>query len=924
MPNNIAYHEAGYAQGQERPAYYGRPFLSKFQDVNVRRSPMLKGKRRLPSQLQDWQYDDFETEIKPQNIQPQVPEEMTVPEPDAIFQQELDLTPTQGQSYPISPVSNAPLAKKDRALNFSDPHQAVVWEVVAQLKDTVNRVDLSRGINPEYLNMLGKFAEKGMQNIESYLQSHQSKDSEGALQEASMYWTYYQQIRDTSKMLQWNCGQLNQILSSITPSGVFNNNRSNAGALIAAILRNLGCTTFAGKSFSVDQVRKAVLCAVLTPYTQVNNDGTAAIAHNLRRNNPIQILEWIAQLVQNGYMEAPERRTRIPLISEFFKRSVLEHLTGKKVSTRSTGTIEIFDVVSAFENAGPDQTCNALALAFETVLESLCWGGSEQSDFNKIFSNLGYTADTKHIPLSKICAYVKQMSGTQSLDYGALPVVLVSYLIIGLNQYLQNIRQLQATDPQWGSCDLDRVIAFWYPNDSEQPVLLNLNVPQYLQEELRNKIANPGAPLFTSRDVEKVFEHLDQQSAPIIIGELGPSIGGGNIVFHPNNQTKANPLDYAEVDDEILARIFGSPETWEHAVMSAVITTPGAMYQLGFSKRQAFSGVMNGSNVSGSYAIVPNFSGRQSGHLVPSDANNGGMLQKVRNGVAKTREGIKTARKKLKETVTMANKAWRGAQWAYNKAKSLGAIWKDPDMGIPEKLGKMALVLREQPNEDTNVQQNVDDGSFFSRAGGYLQRLQNFADGTVPNEGGDGTVVQEGNPWDWADNILGGVQAACDNFVGQRPSVSNTTPGYAFNPYSAPFHGNKPQQMLTWEGMKATGPTVEEIDNDIDSAQGMPHSIVQPIVEEPDDESVSTPGGSRNLVSYDYYNPNYIFPRTLGYAKDDTNTARDAKDAGIPDQDVNSEVISGRGSANKVWNAAKDKAQAFSKWWRGSSASVAE
>ncbi len=877
MPNNIAYHEAGYAQGQERPAYYGRPFLSKFQDVNVRRSPISKG-----IQQQDWQFDDFEAEIKPQGIQSQAPEEMTVPEPDDIFQQELDLTPTQGQSYPISPISNALLAKKDRTLNFSDQRQAVVWEVVAQLKDTVSRMDLSRGIYPEHLNVLGKFAEKGMQNIESYLQSHQSKDSEEALQEASMYWTYYQQIRDTSKILQWNCGQLNQILSNITPSGVFNNDRSNAGALVAAVLRHWGCTTFSGRSFSVDQVRKAILCAVLTPYAQVNNDGTAAIVHNLRRNNPIQMLEWIAQLVQNGYMEAPERRTRIPLISEFFKRSILEHLTGKKVSTRSTGTIEISDLVSAFENAGPDRTCNALALAFEAVLESQCWGGSEQSDFNKIFSNLGHTAETKHIPLAKICTYVKQMSGAQSLDYGALPVVLGSYLIIGLNQYLQNIRQLQATDPQWGSCDLDRVIAFWYSNDSERPVLLNLNIPQYLQEELRNKITNPGAPLFTSRDVEKVFEHLDQQSAPIVIGELGTSVGGGNIVFHPNNQTKANPLDYAEVDDETLARIFGSPETWEHAVMGSAITTPGAMHQLGFSKRQASSGAMNGSNAAGGYAVFPNFDGRQAGHLVPSDANNGGMLQKVRNGVAKTREGIVEARKKLKEAVKIANGALKGAKWAYKKAAKLRKVWDDSNLNVPEKLVGAAFILMEQEKSDETKEKGQKKGQkkdCFAKAEACLKVLECMADGTALNG-----KEQQDNPLDVTDSTLGNVQAICDGLHGKETLMQN-----GVHPQAIPFYGKAPQQALVWDGMSVPKAIIEEINDDDDD--GAHNVSAQPIVED----------------------------------LDDGNTSIDTENGEIPTQDAELAAASDGGNvANRAWNAAKGAAQAFSKWWHGSNASAAE
>ncbi|KAK8850077.1 hypothetical protein M9Y10_018188 [Tritrichomonas musculus] len=298
---------------QKRPAFYGSPLFSKFGNVMAKIPTTPAPDWRTLKKKQQQSQQEEETLIDPkQHLGLAVQDDAqtdVVPMPSA--DQEHIKAPTPGNW--IMPVSQG----HSSALVAQQNRNRDITQTIAQQLDAVlASVNLRRGVNIKFLKQLDQLLQRRASEIEEKFQSQWSSytpwDSGGELaeiREAARYWSHYQQMRITLQGLQTNHEQLNAMLSAITADGVFNHPGHASEAMIAYILQQLGCTASDDGTFDVAQVRRAILRSVLAPMVFHRNSYVACFVNSVCDNNPIQIVDWLVQLVQHGYIAVGDQRS---------------------------------------------------------------------------------------------------------------------------------------------------------------------------------------------------------------------------------------------------------------------------------------------------------------------------------------------------------------------------------------------------------------------------------------------------------------------------------------------------------------------------------------------------------------------------------------------------------------------------------------
>ncbi|KAK8850076.1 hypothetical protein M9Y10_018187 [Tritrichomonas musculus] len=227
----------------------------------------------------------------------------------------------------------------------------------------------------------------------------------------------------------------------------------------------------------------AVLMALLLPSSQsYPNDYAALLIQNLLHNNPVQMVSWIAQLIQYG-------------------------------SVRVHGNFGF-------------PLCNNVAIErLDNVLVDLCglslsaYLGYETETFSlnptQAFSKLGYTVACRQIPFAE---YLQQ---DKCVNASTIDRALTFCVIQGLNHYLKALRELndsqKASLLQKYSPD---AFLMCFAIGRGQARVFNVKVHPYLQELFREKIQNHD---FSNFFPSEVLSSLQARNMPEnLCGECGP------------------------------------------------------------------------------------------------------------------------------------------------------------------------------------------------------------------------------------------------------------------------------------------------------------------------------------------------------------------------------------------------------------------
>lgn len=362
----------------------------------------------------------------------------------------------------LPPALHLPFPQSDGRLLATDelgfeinqrPHQIMPIKmrsnsVYTQLKEAMEKINIRFGIQPGDLKLLNQFSSQGARILDPKL-----------------------------------CDQLTQSLSIITPDGIFNNRKTAQGAKIAYILRSLGCTLLDNGGFDIESIKKAVLMALLLPSSQsYPNDYAALLIQNLLRNNPVQMVSWIAQLIQFG-------------------------------SVRVHGNLGF-------------PLCNNVAIErLDNVLVDLCglslsaYLGYETEAFSlnptQAFSKLGYAVACRQIPFAE---YLQQDKGVNA---STIDRALAFCVIQGLNHYLKALRELndsqKASLLQKYSPD---AFLMCFAIGRGRGHVLNVKVHPYLQELFREKIQNHDFSNFLPSEVLSSLQA--RNTSENLCGECGP------------------------------------------------------------------------------------------------------------------------------------------------------------------------------------------------------------------------------------------------------------------------------------------------------------------------------------------------------------------------------------------------------------------
>lgn len=355
-----------------------------------------------------------------------------VPMPSA--DQEHIKAPTPGNW--IMPVSQG----HSSALVTQQNRNRDITHVIAQQLDAVlASVNLRRGISVKFLKQLDQLLQRRASEIGVKFQNQwsgytpwDSGEELMAIREAAKYWSYYQQMRITLQGLQTNHKQLNEMLNAITADGVFNHPGHASEAMIAYILQQLGCTAADNGTFDVAQVKRAILRSVLAPMMFHRNSYVACFVNSVCGNNPMQIVDWLVQLVQHGFIAIGDQRST---------------WNGDEIS-------RLFQVF----NQQP--VSNPFILVLEFALNSM--NPSDAQYPFQFLSALG-PVTFQEVPFSTIFSSQGTLSNMQLPDpYAMLRFSLVACLTEVLNHYLYTSRALQdanaSANPHLGMThSLDRV-----------------------------------------------------------------------------------------------------------------------------------------------------------------------------------------------------------------------------------------------------------------------------------------------------------------------------------------------------------------------------------------------------------------------------------------------------------------------------------
>lgn len=473
-----------------------------------------------------------------------------VPMPSA--DQEHINAPTPGNW--IMPVSQG----HSSALVAQQNRNRDITQTIAQQLDAVlASVNLRRGVNIKFLKQLDQLLQRRASEIEAKFQNQWSSytpwDSGGELaeiREAARYWSYYQQMRITLQGLQTNHEQLNAMLSAITADGVFNHPGHASEAMIAYTLQQLGCTASDDGTFDVAQVRRAILRSVLAPMVFHRNSYVACFVNSVCGNNPIQIVDWLVQLVQHGYIAVGDQRST---------------WNGDEIS-------RLFQVLNQ------QQVSNPLILVLEFAFSSM-----NPSDAQYPFQFLSALGPVRfqEIPFATIFSSQGTLNGVQLPDpYAMLRFSLVACLTEVLNNYLYTSRALQDANasaiPHIGTThSLDRVfVATTGIRNGGRGWILS--IPQSLQTAFQQKLTDSS-----NFAMEEVWSILNQQPEISVIGNLSGVIGNEDILFIPDNKTSFGPADYGAASAQSLLSTFGEADEWEHLKFVIALPEPYVMWPAG-------------------------------------------------------------------------------------------------------------------------------------------------------------------------------------------------------------------------------------------------------------------------------------------------------------------------------------------------------
>lgn len=320
--------------------------------------------------------------------------------------------------------------------------------VYAQLKEAMEKINIRFGIQPEDLKSLNQFSGQGVRTLDPKL-----------------------------------CDQLNQSLDIMTSEGIFNNRKTAQGAKMARILQALGCTLLDNGEFDIESIKKAVLMALLLPSSQrYPNDYAACLMQNLLHNNPVQIADWLVQLIQYGSVRV-HGNFGFPLGDDMaFERldNVLVDLCGLSLSVYLGNKTEAFSL-------NPTQ----------------------------IFSKLGYTVICRQVP------FVEYLQQDKGVNPSTIDKALAFCVIQGLNHYLKVLRErndaqkvslLQQYSPD--------AFLMCFAIGRGQAHVFNVKVHPYLQELFREKIKNHDFSNFFPSEVLSLLQ--TRNSSENLCGTCGP------------------------------------------------------------------------------------------------------------------------------------------------------------------------------------------------------------------------------------------------------------------------------------------------------------------------------------------------------------------------------------------------------------------
>lgn len=771
-----------------------------------------KRKTRLPKQLQEWQ-DAQKDEFPPaepsfdQAVEPSMdenfdtvdlPSEPEDFEPDNIAQEESGVTLSlagndfqQEEETLIDPKQHLGLAVQDDAqtdvvpmpsadqehikaptpgnwiMPVSQGHSSAlvaqqnrnrdITQTIAQQLDAVlASVNLRRGVNIKFLKKLDQLLQRRASEIEEKFQNQWSSytpwDSRGELaeiREAARYWSYYQQMRITLQGLQTNHEQLNAMLSAITADGVFNHPGHASEAMIAYTLQQLGCTASDDGTFDVAQVRRAILRSVLAPMVFHRNSYVACFVNSVCGNNPLQIVDWLVQLVQHGYIAVGDQRST---------------WNGDEIS-------RLFQVLNQ------QQVSNPLILVLEFALNSM-----NPSDAQYPFQFLSALGPVRfqEIPFPTIFSSQGTLSNMQSFDpYAMLRFSLVACLTEVLNHYLYTSRALQDANasaiPHIGTThSLDRVfVATTGIRNGGRGWILS--IPQSLQTAFQQKLTDSS-----NFAMEEVWSILNQQPDISIIGNLSGVIGNEDILFIPDSKTSFGPADYGAASAQSLLSTFGESDEWENLKFVIALPEPYAMWQVG------------------NLSLLQHIESSQS------------LAQKafgVVAGAYQTLQGIQDQAQWFFETGDALLSAARGG---YYRVKKITEAWNGPGSMV-EKFMKIAqeglnplITVGPESLQKSSFLHTSKDGKTFT---GKLNQVESGMKGVrklcnavgLIVEKGESAEIQATKPWYILKNGIGDVANAMQIAgFGVPPPANNAQ-------MASP---NTPRKMLTYDPQASNTPGV--------------------------------------------------------------------------------------------------------------------